>query len=234
MHTQDTPTKRTRKLGRKAVAAGLALAIGIPAVAQAHPFDDVEDGQWYSDAVEWAYANGITTGTSPTTFSGDEVVDRYQLFTVQHRLYTELIEPALADLEDQMDDIDTPTIYAANVSSGGAAMETGSTDGVSADRSSTGEYVVDFPRDVTDCSWTVTHRSTDGLLLLPDPDFEDQPHFDLSTPTAITIDGWDRDEDEIRVRVSDDTGTSKNSSFQLQVICTSPAPFTPPIIALSD
>ncbi|MDW3220753.1 MAG: S-layer homology domain-containing protein [Acidimicrobiales bacterium] len=232
MHTHDTPKKPTRRLGRKAVAVGLALAIGIPAVAQAHPFVDVDEGQWYSEAVEWAYANGLTTGTSPTTFSGDAGVDRYQLYTVQHRFHTELVEPALADLEDEIDDIDIPTIYAANVSSAGTAMDAGTTDGVTAERESTGEYVVDFPRDVTDCSWTVTHRSTDGLLLLPDPDFEDQPHFDLSTPTAITIDGWDRDEDEIRVRVSDDTGTSKNTSFQLQVICTSPAPFTPPFIEL--
>lgn len=235
MHTTTDTTTRTRRVGLRAAAAGLALAIGLPTVALAHPFDDVDEGQWYSEAVAWAYDTGLTTGTGPTTFDGDADVDRYQLFTVQHRFYTELVEPAIADLEDAVDEIDVPSVYSAYVSSGGAAIETGSTADVDADRTDTGEYRVEFPRDVTNCSWTVSHRSSDALVIFPDPDFEDEPHFDLSTPAMITLEGYDFDEDEIRVRVTDGAGTAKNTSFQLQVICTTPAPFTPPeIVALSD
>jgi len=42
-------------------------------------FDDVEEGSWYACAVEWAYQNGITKGTSDTTFAPDTVITREQV-----------------------------------------------------------------------------------------------------------------------------------------------------------
>ncbi len=49
---------------------GLLCGMALPArAASALPFDDVKPGRWYYDAVLWAYGQGITSGTSETTFS---------------------------------------------------------------------------------------------------------------------------------------------------------------------
>lgn len=47
-----------------------------------HPFTDVPSGQWYSDAIAWAYEKGIVNGTSETTFGVEENVSRQQLMTM--------------------------------------------------------------------------------------------------------------------------------------------------------
>ena len=44
-------------------------------------FDDVSMDDYYYDAVLWASRNEITTGTSSTTFSPSETVDRAQAVT---------------------------------------------------------------------------------------------------------------------------------------------------------
>ena len=44
-------------------------------------FDDVAEDTYYFDAVEWAVENGITTGTSDTTFSPDLTCTRAQAVT---------------------------------------------------------------------------------------------------------------------------------------------------------
>ena len=44
------------------------------------PFIDVKKG-WYYDGVKWASENGVTTGTSPTTFSPDAGCTRAQVVT---------------------------------------------------------------------------------------------------------------------------------------------------------
>ena len=46
-----------------------------------NPFTDVEKGQYYYDAVLWAVENGITHGTSATTFSPYEQCSRCQVVT---------------------------------------------------------------------------------------------------------------------------------------------------------
>lgn len=44
-------------------------------------FSDVATGSYYADAVSWAVENGITTGTSKTTFSPDDSCTRAQIVT---------------------------------------------------------------------------------------------------------------------------------------------------------
>ncbi|MEM8706832.1 MAG: S-layer homology domain-containing protein, partial [Actinomycetota bacterium] len=61
------------------LAAGLATATSTTPAGAASPFDDVPEGVWYSDAVEWLADSGITTGTSPTTFSPGDPVTRAQM-----------------------------------------------------------------------------------------------------------------------------------------------------------
>ena len=59
-------------------------AAGSPVVSGSS-FDDVAADAYYGNAVTWAVANGITNGTSATTFSPDVVVSRAQAVTFLHR-----------------------------------------------------------------------------------------------------------------------------------------------------
>ena len=57
-------------------------AAGSPEPARAgHPFADVKAGSYYEKAVLWAVEQGITDGTSSTTFSPDKVCTRGQTVT---------------------------------------------------------------------------------------------------------------------------------------------------------
>ncbi|MDW3220749.1 MAG: S-layer homology domain-containing protein [Acidimicrobiales bacterium] len=86
------------------VVAAVALAGTSVAYAGHHPFTDVEDGKWYSDAVEWAYDNDITTGKTPTTFNGDDGVTRYEAVTFQQRYDENVAGPARDALADDISD----------------------------------------------------------------------------------------------------------------------------------
>ena len=44
-------------------------------------FGDVPDGVWYADAVAWALENGVTVGTSNTTFSPNNTCTRAEIVT---------------------------------------------------------------------------------------------------------------------------------------------------------
>ena len=50
-----------------------------------NPFTDVSSSAYYYDAVLWAVENGVTNGTSATTFSPDATVTRAQAVTFQWR-----------------------------------------------------------------------------------------------------------------------------------------------------
>lgn len=58
---------------------------GEPAVTGGHPFTDVPDGQWYSDAVAWAYQQGIVNGMTATTFCPTLDITREQTATILMR-----------------------------------------------------------------------------------------------------------------------------------------------------
>lgn len=55
------------------------------AAAQSESFDDVGDGAWYADAVNWAAANKIVEGKGENTFAPDESVTREMLITILYR-----------------------------------------------------------------------------------------------------------------------------------------------------
>ena len=50
-----------------------------------NPFTDVKNGAWYTDAVLWAARQGITSGTSQTTFAPDAFCTRSQIVTFLYR-----------------------------------------------------------------------------------------------------------------------------------------------------
>lgn len=57
-------------------------AAGSPAAkASTLPFADVKAGSYYDDAVRWAVENGVTVGTSATTFSPNATCSRAQIVT---------------------------------------------------------------------------------------------------------------------------------------------------------
>lgn len=45
------------------------------------PFTDVDENVWYGKAVAWAYENGVTDGTTPTTFEPGSTVSRAEIVT---------------------------------------------------------------------------------------------------------------------------------------------------------
>lgn len=64
-------------------------ALGKPTPKQATSFTDVHPNSYCADAVSWAVENGITNGTSGTTFSPNDVCNRSQIVTFLHRAYVE-------------------------------------------------------------------------------------------------------------------------------------------------
>ena len=52
--------------------------------AEPHPFSDV-DKEWQQDPVSWLFAEGITTGTSSSTFSPDRALTRGQFAALLYR-----------------------------------------------------------------------------------------------------------------------------------------------------
>ena len=62
----------------------LYRAAGTPAVSGGS-FADVDANAYYADAVAWAVAEGITSGTSATTFSPNAPCTRAQIVTFMYR-----------------------------------------------------------------------------------------------------------------------------------------------------
>lgn len=50
------------------------------------PFTDVKSGNWFYDAVKYAYEQGLMTGTSATTFAPNGTMNRAMIVTVLYRL----------------------------------------------------------------------------------------------------------------------------------------------------
>ena len=71
---------------RGQVVTFLHRANGLPTVkTTSNPFLDVTQGAYYYDAVLWAVEQGITDGTSDTTFSPDATCTRGQIVTFLYR-----------------------------------------------------------------------------------------------------------------------------------------------------
>ena len=56
-----------------------------PAVSGNNAFTDVSDNVYYTNAVQWAAMEGVTSGTSTTTFSPDVTCTRGQIMTFLYR-----------------------------------------------------------------------------------------------------------------------------------------------------
>ena len=71
---------------RAQIVTFLYRAEGIPEVARkSKPFHDVDEGQYYADAVAWAVENGATTGKSADTFAPNATCTRGEIVTFLYR-----------------------------------------------------------------------------------------------------------------------------------------------------
>jgi len=90
-----------RRLKLVVAVVGL-VGLGATAGFASSPFTDVDTGTYYTDAVGWAFENGVTTGTSATTFSPEQAVTRAQSVTFMYRYDQNVAQPALDTLTDDV------------------------------------------------------------------------------------------------------------------------------------
>lgn len=98
----DSPCTRAQ------IVTFLWRAAGSPSVGGNNSFTDVAPGSYYYDAVQWAVAQGITVGTSATTFSPDATCTRGQTVTFLYRYEK---SPAVSG-GDAFADVDADAYYA--------------------------------------------------------------------------------------------------------------------------
>lgn len=72
---------------RAQMATFLWNSFGSPVVNYLNPFTDVTVGDYYYNAVMWAVSEGITGGTSATTYSPDALCQRCQIVTFLYHAY---------------------------------------------------------------------------------------------------------------------------------------------------
>ena len=60
----------------------------------ASPFSDVSEGDWYYDAVLWAYENEVTAGMGDGSFGANSTCTRAQIITFLYKAYVTLQESA--------------------------------------------------------------------------------------------------------------------------------------------
>ena len=80
--TSSTTFSPDTAMNRAMLVTVLYSMSGSPEAEGDTPFTDVSDGTWYQTPVVWAWQNGITSGTSATTFGPQESLTREQLVTL--------------------------------------------------------------------------------------------------------------------------------------------------------
>ena len=96
---------------RAQIVTFLWRAAGSPVVNYAMNMSDVPEGSYYADAVRWALSEGITTGTTGSTFSPDETCTRAQAVAFLFR-YTASEAVTLQELVSGFSDADSVPGYA--------------------------------------------------------------------------------------------------------------------------
>ena len=87
------------KLSRAMAITTLYRMAGSPAVTYKYVFSDVPSGQWFSDAVAWAYDNHIIEGYGHEIFGVDDEISRQQLAAMLYR-YADYTGMDIIDFDD--------------------------------------------------------------------------------------------------------------------------------------
>ena len=123
--TSATTFDPNGKCARAIVVTFLWRAAGSPEPETANnPFTDVKESDFYYKAVLWAVENGITTGTSATTFSPAELCNRATVVTF---LYRAMGSPEVSTTENPFSDVKVDSWYGPAVL---WAVENGITNGM--------------------------------------------------------------------------------------------------------
>ena len=110
---------------RAQIVTFLWRAAGSPVVEAENPFTDVKETDFYYNAVLWAVENGITTGTSATTFSPTKTCSRAEVVTFLWRAHG---KPGSSAANPFVDVADTDFFHTAVL----WAVENGITNGMDA------------------------------------------------------------------------------------------------------
>ena len=88
------------ELNRAMMAAVLYNMEGKPACDKSGLFSDVENGKWYTDAVNWAASNNIVSGIPDGTYAPNQALTREQMASILYRYaeYKGIDVSARADL----------------------------------------------------------------------------------------------------------------------------------------
>lgn len=105
-NTSVTRAQYVTWLYRYAVSEDSSVAIADDDVKSA--FSDVATDKYYAKAVQWAVANGITDGTSATTFSPDQKISRAQAITMLWRMNGKPYAGSGSELEPVVKFTDVP------------------------------------------------------------------------------------------------------------------------------
>ena len=123
--TSATTFDPNGKCARAIVVTFLWRAAGSPEpTTTENPFSDVKESDFYYKAVLWAVENGITTGTSATTFSPTELCNRATVVTF---LYRAQGSPEVSTTENPFSDVKVDSWYGPAVL---WAVENGITNGM--------------------------------------------------------------------------------------------------------
>lgn len=104
--TDDNHFSPGTSMNRAMLVSVLHRRAGSPDQSEGPSFADVPDGQWYSQAVRWAAANGVTSGTGGGSFSPFQEVTREQTVTMMYNYAVQYrgLEPGTgADLSHYAD-----------------------------------------------------------------------------------------------------------------------------------
>ena len=107
---------------RAQIVTFLWRAAGSPVVNYAMNMSDVPESSYYAEAVRWALSEGITTGTTGSTFSPDETCTRAQAVAFLFR-YTASEAVTLQELVSGFSDADSVPGYALSAMNWALAEE---------------------------------------------------------------------------------------------------------------
>ncbi|WP_158590881.1 S-layer homology domain-containing protein [Acutalibacter sp. 1XD8-33] len=86
-----------------------------PIIPMGSKFQDVKPGQWYTPAVQYAYENGLMTGTSAKQFGLNSTISRAQLLTILYRQEGEMEIAADSGTDTAFSDVKAGDWFAKEV-----------------------------------------------------------------------------------------------------------------------
>ncbi|MBQ7093296.1 MAG: S-layer homology domain-containing protein, partial [Clostridia bacterium] len=149
--TGDTTFEPDAVLSRGMLATVLYRLAGSPEVTAENPFPDVKAGEWYTDAVIWAYENKIVKGYDNGNFGPMDSITREQ-FALMLMNYAQLmgIDTSAKNDLSQFVDADDTSLWALSAMQWAVAegyitgRDTGLAPGMTANRAETATILMRF------------------------------------------------------------------------------------------